>query len=307
LEISEFENRPSFKLNPSFIFNDPALARNIDGERPFVYLNSATTDWSLCLLLQVKDRKAFSQASMPFGGIDTRGPMPSKTKIVSFYEKLIDRLSKSGIESFEVKLPPEAYNEELVSKQFEALLGLGFVNSGEGINFHLELQGPFENHLHQSLKRKYKKALAENWKWEISGIKGLPDFFEFSRKCRNKKNLPINISEELLTDQFKRQPDRYDLFSVRRKSKIIASGIGVRVSTELYYKFLPSTDPEYNNLSPMVFLSSIMYERAREVECRKLDLGIAGPLGGPENHGLEVFKSRLGGKPSLKCSFLKIF
>lgn len=140
-----------------------------------------------------------------------------------------------------------------------------------------------------------------NWEAGIVDDHWLDPFYDFLIKTRKAKQIPVSILKKDLQRQMNFSPGNYDLFIIHDKDQIVCGGIGILLSERVYYKFLPDTNPDYLIDSPMVFLSGMMHARAKEKGAEIFDLGIAAAIGAPPNEGLATFKSRLGGKPSLKC------
>ena len=251
------------------------------------------------------ENSAFSVNGLPFGGINCIGGAPLYGDVIKIYSKWIEGLGGQKINFFEVTLPPESYSPIFISLQVKALLELKFEVSGDSISFHLLSTKNFEKNLHPSLRRKLQGFQKSGNLVKMYGPERLQEYMEFALRIRSEKGIPISIDFELLAQQFERYPENYDLFLIENNRNIIGGGIGIFISSEVYYKFYPVTDPNYNHLSPMVALSFEMFKRAKILKCKIFDLGIAGPLGGPENLGLATFKSRLGGIPSIKFRFQK--
>ncbi len=284
---------------PEFLFNKPGFKNKPENDH--IALGKDLEGKKLLLQFRLFDNSIHSGAGLPFGGIDPLGNRPSSQAISDFFKKLVPILQEKGIREVTIDLPPESYDEELVMTQVKVLLNLGFTLEAETMSFHIPCSDSMSPGLHPSLMRKVKASMRAGYEMKMNSTLGLKRAYENILRWRSIKGIPLNIEFRDLERQIHLFRDNYDLFEVLDKDRIIAAGIGVRVSRRVYYKFIPGTDPDYDKFSPMVFLSLAMHNRAQELGCEIFDLGIAGPLDGPENAGLAAFKSRLGGVPSLKC------
>ena len=296
MEIQTLDpNSKSFDQS-QFLFNRNGFVDPVDQKSRISFEAGRMLVWFV-----LENDTAHSGSSLPFGGVDPMGSKVDKFTLEKFYGQIFEKLKKEGLRSVRIDLPPESNDPELVGIQTEVLLELGFTLESESLSFHLSTARNFREGLHDSLQRKLKSCLTSGFKCRRGSNPELDGFLSNLAVWRKKKEIPINIDLETLSGQFFRFPNSYDLFLVYDGENLIAAGVGVRVSRDVYYKFIPGSAPEYDKQSPMVLLSSEMHKCAQDLGCRIFDLGIASPMGGPENIGLATFKSRLGGIPSMKC------
>ena len=90
----------------------------------------------------------------------------------------------------------------------------------------------------------------------------------------------------------------FGVFSQDSKD-LIASSICIKVSDEVLYVFYWGDIPLESSHSPIIILSSFLYEFCLENKFKILDIGTSTSNGEP-NYGLVRFKENIGFKESLK-------
>ena len=109
---------------------------------------------------------------------------------------------------------------------------------------------------------------------------------------------------EALQETVNKFPDRYFLFSVHHRNKVVAASIAILVRKDILYDFYHDHLKAFDHLSPIVLLVDGIYEFCLTNNIRLLDLGTSA-LENKPNFSLLTFKTRLGGKPTPKFTFEK--
>lgn len=99
-------------------------------------------------------------------------------------------------------------------------------------------------------------------------------------------------------------PDRYLLFAIYHREKIVAASITIRIDQNKLYNFMTNHEKQYNHLSPSLLLMEGIYEYCSHHEISLFDLGTSALQGKP-NFTLLDFKLHIGGIPTSKLSFHK--
>ena len=103
------------------------------------------------------------------------------------------------------------------------------------------------------------------------------------------------------TDQF---PDNFLLTVVKDRETIAAANVSVRINSKILYNFYHDHLSLYDSVSPVVQLNEGLYEYCQQQGCSLLDLGTS-MINGKPDIPLVTFKSRLGGQPTCKFTFVK--
>ena len=129
-----------------------------------------------------------------------------------------------------------------------------------------------------------------------------PDFeiiHAFIARSRERKNRPMTMSLEQLTEHFKIFAKNFKFFFVAYLDTMVAVGITIKINDEILYTFYLADDENYLRDSPTTFLLSGIYEYGKQNNYKILDFGIATDKG-IINEGLSKFKLSLGAKMSEK-------
>jgi hypothetical protein len=240
----------------------------------------------------------------PFGSLEFDENL-NQNQLISFIRFIEVYCKEKNLKSLSIVSYPYCYAEQKSERFTKALLHQGFLITITDLNYHLNLlEGNFEDHIHNSERRRLKKCQHANFKFSVEENPDLEEMYQLIKETRESKGFPISMSLSDLKEIFKNYPDNYFAFIVRDGSKLIASSIGVRVNSKILYYYLPAHAANYNNYSPTVFLLKGMYDFCKRNSYEILDLGIATDKG-LRNEGLIRFKEHLGAIVSNKLSFFK--
>lgn len=287
----------------SFLFNEPMQIRNQGGiSHTFHYIDKGVA-LARCTIFLDSD-EARSPLRAPFGSIEFE-PSLKFSELSGFIKYIIDFCRTKGLKRIRMVSYPLCYSPHRGSMLTYGLLEQGFTIAVSDLNFHLQTSGhTFEASLHQSELRRLKKCDHHGFTSKVDPYPDLEEIHSLVRANRALKGFPVSMTVSDLENSFMQFPDRFTAFTYRDGKKLIASAIGVRISSAILYYFLPATDSAYNNFSPIVAVIREMFGFCRDRGYEMLDLGIATAHGFP-NEGLVRFKQNLGAKSSLKLSFVK--
>ncbi len=302
MELIKLEPKQNGLRNPQYLFHESGFLNSGYQENDRIYLGQSI-DSRLMLRVALKEGSAVSYPRASFGGIDYEGVIPSDGDLSDFLNKVIDALTKEGINVLVIYLAPDYYDPVFMKGHSQVLEKLGFQLFEEGQSFFRRIGDAFEQGLHDSHLRRLKRIKTIAWEVIMGGPELIEEFVGFGRKASQERGLPFSMDRETLQDQFGGNPDRYDLFLIKDDNRIVAGGIGMAVSKKVYYSFLPRTLQSYSSQSPMILLNQLMFEEASRRNCEVFDLGIAAPLGEKENSGLETFKLRQGAEVGRKTCY----
>lgn len=200
---------------------------------------------------------------------------------------------------------PELYNPEYNPVIIQTLLNLGFVIENSYLNHHLRTDQDFEKALRKDTKRRLNKINNSGVITELyEDIENI-SFYDKIAEWRKKKGLPLNIDKDILENLIGKLRDKYLLFTVKKDNQLIAACLGLKITKDTLYYFIPSHDPEFDELSPSIALIQKMHEYAVIKNIDYLDLGISSGKNEEENYGLIHFKEKLGGNAGIKYSLIK--
>jgi hypothetical protein len=220
--------------------------------------------------------------------------------IRNFIKLMVLHLKDRGISFIYLKHYPDFYSIQPPDKLITAFLFEGFQIKQTDINHYLEVNDyPFDSMIHTMHKRRIRKCMKLGYKFSCRSNNELEIVFRKIRDFRMQKKIPLNIEWKTLKQLVRLFPDRYQLFTIEDRDKIIAATCTVSVNKNTLYYFLPASDEKYKNSSPMVYLIKNLYEYAQTFRYRYIDLGVSSIKNQPQS-GLITFKENLGGITGIK-------
>jgi len=245
-----------------------------------------------------RDGWAVSPSAASFGSIQCQSDLWEEDlhRFVQALQQWVRKLSLKGIRLVHY---PDCYTPEGSALQ-TILLSHGFrVNYAE-LNQHRPVtEAPFAAGLHPSERRRLRKCREAGFSAGLWPDPDLDSFYDLLQRARLRNNLPITMAPNRLTELLARFPDECRLFAVWDGQRLIAACVGIRISPDILYYFLPADEAAYLTYSPSVLLVESLYQYAQENGIRLLDLGISTSRG-VRNEGLIRFKRNLGARESAR-------
>ncbi|WP_227763862.1 hypothetical protein [Hymenobacter sp. 15J16-1T3B] len=216
-----------------------------------------------------------------------------------------EQLAAHGCRSWQLRLPPFAYEPARSGALVAALQRLGYQVELAEIDTYLPLSQPYEARLHPSERRRLHKCQRHGFRFEQEPPLLLPLAYEFLRRCREEKGQALSLTEAQLAALFRDFPRDYLLFSVRDAAGDWAAlTVAVLAGRGVLYNFYPASPLRYNAFSPVVLLNAGLHAFGQASGLRLLDLGTS-TLPEGLNESLLHFKRHLGGVPSLKLTLTR--
>lgn len=244
-----------------------------------------------------QDKLVLSGLGAPFGGIDGG----NLNDWISLISEWVDMFPNKNLQ---ITMAPECYrNPEEADIMHQLLLRFGFGVACEEQNFHVNVKDDFESLLHDSEKRRMRKARQYGLRFGVNAI-DWESAHKLIKTCRERKGFPLSMDKESFVRLPLQAPQRYIIFSVHLNDELLATAVGVLVRNDIMYFFLPGDDERYLNLSPMVILKAGIYNYCLQQNVSLFDYGI-GTSSGVPNEGLIRFKKNMGGILTYKRTYLK--
>jgi hypothetical protein len=199
-----------------------------------------------------------------------------------------------------IQHPSSCYHVPAIWEQL--LLELGF-DAKSSINHHLSVgDGSFKEKLHKMEQRKLVKS--RDLSFFIQPQDRLRDIYDFIYNCRIQKQQKLSLSYEQLEQVVKLSGDHFLLCAVFCGRRMAAASIVIKVNQRCWYQFYPAHHRDFDQKSPMVFLTSELFRWGQHQGIRVIDLGTS-ELNGKPLEGLLTFKSHLGGISTRKTLYTK--
>ena len=287
-----------------YFFNEVEHLKHQKGENDcyafyWQNINNQTIEGRFSVIIQ--NEMAFSPLKATFGGIEFYEGILEED-LFEFLSKIIQFLKIQQVESIEINSYPESYLNEYQNKILQSCLSkLNFYVKYTEQNYEIPITDKsfYETVIGSTAKqllRTYNKK-GYVFQQEIN-----PDFeiiHAFIAHSRERKNRPMTMSLEQLTEHFKIFVKYFKLFFVTYLDAMVAVGITIKINDEILYTFYLADDENYLRDSPTTFLLSGIYEYGKQNNYKILDFGIATDKG-IINEGLSKFKLSLGAKMSEK-------
>ncbi|MFC5409434.1 GNAT family N-acetyltransferase [Larkinella bovis] len=273
--------------------------------RPLHYfaLINVKTGWAdaHCAIF-IRDHQAVSPGAASFGSVEFADDVPDADlhRLVTAVVTYCQQVPVQGIRLVNY---PDCYAVSAAHRLRVVLLTAGFVVEYEELNQHLPVSSqPFAENLHAAERRRLRKCQQAGFTTQIWENPDSDALFAFIRKARIRKALPLTMDSGTLAGLLTTFGDVCPVFTVRNHHQLIAACLGIRVTPDILYYFLPADHEEYLSFSPSVLLIESLYSYCQQHHISLLDLGISTSKGIP-NEGLIRFKKHLGAVESPKFIF----
>lgn len=289
---------------PYHVYNGVAFNQlNAPKAEQVCYLAFKDSKWRLGLIAGINQGQLLSPFSAPFGGFQY---LQTDVKIAHVEESIrqLDQWATGkGLHTVKIVLPPDAYHETFIVKQFNALLRAGYQLAYADINYQFPLAGntPLDR-FWSSAKYHYRKSMACGLTFRELSLQDLPTAYEIIAANRANKGFPLRMSLEQL--QQTSNVVRMDVFAVYLAEQPIAAAIVYRVADQSAQVVYWGDLTGYSECRPMHFMANNVFTFYGSQSFRMTDTGTATEYGTP-NHGLCEFKESIGCAMSNRFTFAK--
>ncbi len=253
----------------------------------------------------IQDKIAYSPLKATFGGIEFCEEI-SEENLFNFLNTIIHFLQSLSLNSISINSYPERYLTEYQHEILQNCLSkLHFQVEFTEQNYEILITDKsfYETVIGLRAKQLLRTHTKKGY---VFNQESNPDFeiiHAFISRSRVRKNRPMTMNCEQLTEHFKKFPKNFQLFSVTHSDMIVAVGVTIKINEHILYTFYLADDENYLKDSPTTFLLSGIYQYCHEQKIKLLDLGIATEKG-VLNEGLARFKQSLGAKMSKKKTYI---
>lgn len=256
------------------------------------------------IFFNINKKKVYSPLRAPFGSLELYGNVGPK-KLEELFGNIIADLKKLSVNFCQIKHYPEAYHPVATILVHQVLTKFSFRPTAEISSIIPVDQKTFEKKIAVSQRQKLRKS---EKRFMVSQVKltELKKIYDFISACRHERHQSLSMTFTQLKKVVYRFPKSFLLFQVADEQEMAAAAIVIKVSENILYTFYYSHEKRFNRISPVVFLISGIYRYAQEHGFAQIDLGTSMVNGGI-NRPLLQFKKSIGGQPSNKYIFDRIF
>lgn len=289
-----------FSVFDSVAFND----LNKDKVSEVKYLIFKDDKNKFGIILGVSNGELIAPFSAPYACVSC---VSIDSKIENYYSatKLLTEYAKSlKVKSIRFTLPPTSYDENHLSKLYNALYINNFTLKSCDLNSAFTLDEFNESYIENldiKARQKLKASLNNQLKFEKTD--NLEQVYNIIQQNRQERGFPLLMT----LDQVKKtiQVVKADLFVVASNmNEPIASAIIYHNKPEMVQVIYWGSLSSANNLKPMNFLSYKIFEYYKNKNIKVVDIGPS-TENSVANFGLCDFKQSIGCKLSVKFTFHK--
>jgi hypothetical protein len=238
-----------------------------------------------------------------FGGVSAQEDINFEL-LELFISSLIKKIL-STYNHIVIKLNPLAYNQRVCSKSINILTRIGFQFSSVDLNYSFDVNSSiqYNEFLSNGNKKKLKQCLRDGLFVKQLELEDYSKAYDVILINRTSKNYTISVTRdqfEGMVNSFGKDILCFGVYSPNSKN-LIASSICIRVSEEVLYVFYWGDVPSESTHSPIIILSSYLYDFCLKNNFKVLDIGTS-TINGQPISGLVRFKENIGFKESLKFS-----
>lgn len=291
-----------------YFFNEFNHLKHQGGENLFTFYWRNTDNQIIEARFSViiNNKVAYSPFRATFGGIEFNQSL-SEISLHQFLEQVLSFLISKNIIEVHINSYPEKYLSEQQKHILEnCLQKLHFQIKYTEHNYEINVTDKsfLETITSPRAKQLLKKSLKSRFIFKRELNPKFTEIHQFVANSRLRKNRPMTMSLEQLTEHFQKFPDNFQIFSVYDIQILMAVGVTIKINQDILYTFYLADNEDYLKVSPTIFLLSGIYEYAQKENYTILDLGIATDKG-ILNDGLARFKRSLGGKLSEKKTYFR--
>jgi hypothetical protein len=252
------------------------------------------------LYLHVENKKAISPLRAPFGGLEASTGLSLKARL-TFMQYVEQALSVMSVQTINIKCPPELFDEQPSITYREC----GFQITVNEPDACLMIDNtPLSEKMSKDKRARLRQCEAQRLQFRLIPLNQLSEVYRFIAKSRANQGRNLSMSFPDLLKTVNALPQHYFICGVFDQARMIGACICVWVRTDIVYTFYSAHDPEYDTISPRVFLLNHLYDWCANNQVRMLDLGTSA-LHGEINISLLDFKLRMGAVQTPKYTFSK--
>lgn len=310
MEIVEV-NRDSYDHvvnQPFHVFGSGSFAElNSHKVDQVCYLLFKDTKFRLGITLGIKQNKALSPFSAPFGGLMNIKEDVKIWQIENAVIALNDWAKSYKLQTVEIVLPPDIYNPSFIAKCLNVFFRQCFKVQKVDLNFCF-LSSSFIDGYNDLLWRNAKKNLKISLGNDLalrlcSTTQEKEAAYAIIKQNRESKGFPLRLP----WDALKKTTEiiAADFFLCKTTDGTdIASAIVFHVAKEIVQVIYWGDLPEHTHLKTMNFVAYKLFEHYSQLGIKVIDIGPS-TENSEANHGLCEFKESIGAMITPKISLIK--
>jgi hypothetical protein len=278
--------------------------QSTSGLHSYVLVDQKKSTLAALIHVHHSNDEAVSPYRSPYGSFLFSDSL-SEDDLQQFVFQVEQNLKDAGVKNFVLKNEPAAYAEKKARRLEQVLLKLNYQIISEETSSVIPVTDvEYASILHRTKKPRLKKCHEMGFEWQQVSREQLPEVYNFLNNRREEKGYSLSMELSALENVMEIFPEEFFLHVARHENKLIAASISIQVLPDVLYCFYYDHLPEYDAVSPIVFLCEGLYAFCQSKGIGLMDLGTSNP-DGQLHEPLLDFKLSLGAEPSRKLTFAK--
>lgn len=301
VEVSKKEYRRFFPTDGNPFISEAFIELNEKKQDRVIRLIKEG-DYSMGLLVGLKDGIMRSPFSAPFGGFHYRNEQLTYNLVYEFLSSLKKYALKEQLKEISITLPPEPYQVNMNAKLVNAFIRLGFKMETPDLNNVVNLKDFNGKWVKSEVAQNCRKAIKNGLVWsKTTDIDEMKEAYDVIHNNRTGLGRKIHMTLEDILDVKEVLP--VDFFIIRDVDEIcVGAAVLYRGHEKIVQGVFMGGDLERRNLGVIDYMYLKLYNYYKEMGFDYLDMG-ASSLQGDPNMGLLRFKEIHESETSLRYTF----
>lgn len=301
VEVSKKEYRRFFPTDGNPFISEAFIELNEKKQDRVIRLIKEG-DYSMGLLVGLKDGIMRSPFSAPFGGFHYRNEQLTYNLVYEFLSSLKKYALKEQLKEISITLPPEPYQVNMNAKLVNAFIRLGFKMETPDLNNVVNLKDFNGKWVKSEIAQNCRKAIKNGLVWsKTTDIDEMKEAYDVIHNNRTGLGRKIHMTLEDILDVKEVLP--VDFFIIRDVDEIcVGAAVLYRGHEKIVQGVFMGGDLERRNLGVIDYMYLKLYNYYKEMGFDYLDMGTSSLQGDP-NMGLLRFKEIHESETSLRYTF----
>lgn len=301
VEVSKKEYRRYFPTDPSPFISEAFIALNEKKQDKVIRLMKEG-DFSMGLLLGLKDGVIRSPFSAPFGGFHYKQECIFYGVVYEFLIGLKKYVIERGLKHVSITLPPDLYQVNMNAKLVSAFIRSGFTMETPDLNNWVDLNEFKGEWVKSEIARNCRKAIKHGLSWlRVTGMEEMEEAYRVIHQNREGLGRKIHMSLEDILEVKEAFP--VDFFIIKDSNgKCMGAAVLYRGHGTIAQGIFMGSDLEKRSWGIIDYMYMNIYNYYKKLGFDYLDMGTSS-LEGEPNEGLLRFKEIHNGVTSLRYTF----
>jgi hypothetical protein len=305
LEVTDAQYAGFFP-NPSHVFNAAAFnalnASKCDGVYYLVFKDSKVR---LGIILGIRNNKANTPFSAPFGGFEAASPDIRLSQIDAALEALAHWAKAKNLDGIKIVPPPFFYNQNFLHKLDNCLFRAGYDKANIELNYQfptVKLDADYETTIWYNARKNLKRSMQAGLSFGKLDHANAKEAYDVIAQNRSERGFPLRMTWEQVQATTAIIPA--DFFLAKKDSETVAAAVVFHVADQVVQVIYWGDLPKFSEHKTMNFLSYSLFKYYSQNGIAMIDIGPSTEDSVP-NYGLCEFKESIGCDLNIKTEYFK--